>query len=178
MSSAFTPSVVGAFSARVISGDTTGTAVPAGLIGERISASVSPANIGSWTVNTQYDISGASVTLTPGTWSITASMPGGWAEGTGGSGFGIATVLIRSGASTIEALNGSNFIGAPGNASGVPVNGVVSGNITIVKLVTSTTTYKVSASIMGVSGSPSGTRFDLSNSVYAQPTTITATRIA
>ena len=66
MSSAFTPKVVGAFSARNILGDTTGTAVPSGYIGQVISATATGVSMGGSNVSTQL----ATVSLTGGTWRL------------------------------------------------------------------------------------------------------------
>ena len=72
MSSSFTPSVVGAFSARAISGDITGTAVPAGYIGEKIAATITAntSTAGASGINPEVDVAGASITLSPGNWML------------------------------------------------------------------------------------------------------------
>lgn len=71
MASSFTPTVVGAFSARTISGDTTGTAVPAGYIGQVIASAVTTlTNMGA---NLEY-FDATSLTLTAGIWRIDASL--------------------------------------------------------------------------------------------------------
>lgn len=70
MGSATTPTVVGAFSARNIVGDTTGTAVPASYIGQFISGSAT-ANTGTGgTSNTFVDVAGCSIVLTAGCWLL------------------------------------------------------------------------------------------------------------
>jgi hypothetical protein len=72
MSSAFTPSVVGAFSARAISGDTTGTAVPAGYIGEKLSIALAFTSTAAVTSNVASNVISATpfVALTPGVWLL------------------------------------------------------------------------------------------------------------
>lgn len=69
MSSAFTPKVVGAFNARNIGGDISGVAVPAGYIGEEIKTIVVSDTI-SVTADTEIDVTGSSITLTPGVWDL------------------------------------------------------------------------------------------------------------
>ena len=73
MGSSFTPSVVGAFSARNIVGDTTGTAVPAGYIGEVLSASRAYAWV-SLTSGVALNVLASPLSLTAGVWCITGAV--------------------------------------------------------------------------------------------------------
>lgn len=74
-------------SARNIVGDTSGTSVPVGMLGEFIQATLnSNTAITSVSSTTQTDITGSTITLTPGVWMISYSVPTfiGGTFGTGG----------------------------------------------------------------------------------------------
>jgi hypothetical protein len=108
MSSAFTPSVVGAFSARNIVGDTSGTATPAGVPGENYTDSsstfftTSPANI-------------ISRTLQPGVWRIAA-----YTAINSGAVINTMNMSISSTSATQNTANMANIYGGAGtgNAAG------------------------------------------------------------
>jgi hypothetical protein len=63
-------------SARSVIGDTSGTAAPVGYLGEFVQATLnSDTTITSISSTTQTDITGSTITLTPGVWMISYSLP-------------------------------------------------------------------------------------------------------
>lgn len=84
--------------ARNVVGDTTGTAVPQGFIGEELIATRTSNVSGSTTSASYTDITGLSLTLTPGVWDVesfaTVTVEG--ATGTAGQGFTCHLVLTDS----------------------------------------------------------------------------------
>lgn len=140
--------------ARNVIGDTTGSTVPAGYIGEVIQTNVTTSFAQSTPVlGTLYDVTGVNISLTPGSWTI-------WAQ----SDVNITTndaVTTRLAFAEIAIRDGSNnelqkvraTTIAYGNSGVTPTaygNGIVSLNVNI----SSTTTYKMSIRAVNVTGSP------------------------
>lgn len=163
--------------ARNIVGDTSGTAVPTGYIGEIVQTNVTSNFTQSTPVlGTLYDVTGVNISLTPGNWTI-------WAQ----SDMNVTTndaVTTRLAFGEIAIRDGSNnelqkvratpiAFGNSGNNQTAYGNGVVSLNVNI----SSTTTYKMSIRAVNVTGSPSMSGIDAAASSVS-PSKIWAVRRA
>lgn len=131
--------------ARNIVGDTSGTAVPAGLPNEEIKAARTTIYAsGAATAGTYYDVTGLSVTLTPGNWDIYVMNVIYTEQGAAGLATGVTS--LRQGPTALqEACSDSGVIGSSQTATHSFVQRV---NIS------ATTVYKVSLKYNISSGTP------------------------
>jgi hypothetical protein len=146
-------------------GAQTGAAIPASYVGETISATTSVSFAASSTLATFSDITGLSITLTPGVWKIVGKL--GITEGCwlSGGALAYASVVIRTGSTTIERQAVGTF-GDP-TATFYPVRCNQSGaSITTIVSPTATTTYKLSVVTSAWSGTPAYT-FDVRSDVIS-----------
>jgi hypothetical protein len=96
-------------------GANTGAAIPASYVGEEIKNASAVSTTGTTTINTEVDVTNASITLTPGVWELqyTASLGierGGWANTV------IARARITDSANTAESGTESALYLANANA--------------------------------------------------------------
>jgi hypothetical protein len=136
------------YPARKVTGDTSGTVVPAGYIGERVFASTSSTYSASTTLTTYSDVTGLSITITAGVWHLYAILP---LQMTWQSGSGTATAV-----GFIRKSDNTNIVAAPGvsiNSGGGPLITGTASMSTIVSI-SATTTYKASVAAFAVNGSP------------------------
>jgi len=132
----------------------TGAAIPAGYVGETISATTSSSYTASTTLGTFSDITGLSITLTPGVWRIVGKV--GIAQGCWISGGALAysSLAIRTGSTTVEKVSFLTY-GDPAGATFSPskcdTNG---GSISYIVSPTTSTTYKLSVAGEAWAGTP------------------------
>lgn len=120
--------------ARNVIGDTTGTAVPAGYIGESVTANLSAAVSAATTAGNYTDFTGASLSLTTGLWLINVSAKMRLSALSGSPDMRIA---IRDGA--------NNVIFSREYAESAVLNTDYNVGLSVPLVVTATTTYKLSS---------------------------------
>jgi hypothetical protein len=158
-------------SARNIVGDTSGTAVPVGYVGEVISGTtiLTENSTTSPVQGTYYDVASPhTITLTSGVWRIVASIGQIYTDATG-TGYRMMAVSIRTSTNLVINEKISSIIPpTPGfTAAGAHLEEVIN--------ITTNTTYKLSYKFLGFSGALTPTVIGIFPSV---PTKLYAVRIA
>ena len=132
----------------------TGTAIPTGYAGEKIEASTSSIFNASSTLNVWSNITGLTITLTPGVWEIDGIVGVLQSCYQSNAGFAISNIAIMSGGSPIKRVAIGSF-GDPANTSFYPVKCLTSGGtIRTIVNVTSSTSYQVGVQVGSWSGTP------------------------
>ena len=158
--------------ARNVVGDTTGTAVPSGYIGEVVEVAKTTATTGSATLSTLTDVGHSTFTLTPGSWELEGICSIGV---DGATGSGATGVNMR-----LEITDNSNVVqravvGGQANAS---LSSCVVALYTKVRVnISASTTYKLRFCASVYSGTPTIGACFTSASASA-PTVIRAVRVA
>ena len=132
----------------------TGTAIPTGYAGEKIEASTSSIFNASSTLNVWSNITGLTITLTPGVWEIDGIVGIMQSCYSSNAGFAFSNIAIMSGGSPIQRVAIGSF-GDPANTSFYPVKCLTSGGtIRTIVNVTSSTSYEVGVQVGSWSGTP------------------------
>ena len=135
MGSATTPTVVGAFSARNIVGDTTGTAVPASYIGQILNSVVTT----HVTLSTGILTNITSLSLTAGNWLLSGTLA---FDSTGTATESTIVLSAFSGITTTDQVSGDNRFVAKAPTSSYDVSATIPNwPVTI----SATTTYYLKA---------------------------------
>lgn len=133
-------------SATQVAGNAAGTVAAAGYIGEEILASRTTSfTITSPVINTLYDITNLSLTLTPGIWAI--SFNGGVIRGFASTNNFVAGAALRDGSNTSLAYIESTSNGI------TTANSVSLAGLNLIYRATSSTTIKLSGGVFQTSGS-------------------------
>jgi hypothetical protein len=123
--------------ARNIVGDTTGTTVPSGYIGETVEATLT-----TTTATTSYaDVNGASLALTPGKWRISYAVSGSVATATSTGNASTLVTAITNSANTIQGTSARILYCITRAAASNSVEATLAGEAIVT--VTSADTYKL-----------------------------------
>jgi hypothetical protein len=159
----------------LVKGNTSGTAVPAGYVGEVVSATMGAGT----TLNVDpslTDINGALITLTPGSWSIFYNIPATFTCGsTAGNGGSLIIIMVDAAAVTTPISGMSKAFFTRNAASGQVVPSVQVLSSSIIKNLTATTTYKLRGKYTNNAGTNSGST---NNDAGSNEPTFYAIRIA
>jgi hypothetical protein len=171
------------YSSSGVLGNTDGVAVSSGYVGQLVQAASTTAFVvASPAINTYYDVTGLSITLTPGVWLITAQIGFLGLEITAGtSGATISYLALMSGVSTIEAEAAGGDAGGGVSAYGMNTISVQGVNVLIQKAVSTTTTFKLAIQGKRIAGASTMIANGLNTNGNANTPTsdrISATRIA
>ena len=133
--------------ASAVFGNTSGTAIAAGYVGEKFTSSDNTLVNGSTTSGTYTDTA-ASITLTPGILLITANIPTQNNESAAATGQSVVVGAIRTGSTVVAGAVGG-FV----QAIGAALNGWGNASVSTVVQITVNTTYKTSFAHFLQSGS-------------------------
>jgi len=156
---------------RNVVGDTTGTAVPTGYIGQELIATRTATVTGATTNATYTDITGLSITLTPGVWDVEAFATVAIEGVTGTAGQGFSTQLVLT-----DSANGiiTGALGGIANAS--QPESVDSLRVVVRRLITADTIIKARFAPITYGGTPTATACQVI-AAAGYPATIRAVRV-
>jgi hypothetical protein len=138
-------------------GAQTGAAIPAGYLGETVTGSTFSVYNASSTLGTMSDITGLSISLSPGVWKITGKVGILETCWTSGGDLGYTSIALRTGSTTVEKVSIGSW-GNPASTTFYPAKCLYNGGtVSYIVSPTTTTSYKLSVTSEAWSGTPAFT---------------------